>query len=451
MFSRSPEGRRGFLRGPLWSVFIAAALSAMVLCGCEESTSSEEDLDVEIAQQLVEEGFQLLAAALDSDVPDFSAPRTKFEQAKALDPDNMDANVGLVICEVGELSQNQQVLTAVGGIIPPGSLARIAGGGTTGLRRITGAGMPQTGSQVLSPGGWMIWMKGQMARVLQDQPPDLGPLQTVTENVIIPMLDIVILLLESVEAHPDWQLVLTPELTGMEDGQLEIDIADIYMLDGLVHALKAQLHFFVAYNLNVPDFSDTTSVKAALNQQDGTLLKLRSNGAANLGDTYDSLIGAITKLGFFKSFLEAETDDQTDDLIKIDPTGDQGPSSDDLEDVRAELEALAAILSGPHEITDKDINGDGEVTAADALTVDLSEYFNDPISDLKQVLPIYHWNSTYQWFLWDGWPDDFSSFVFPNPTLNGILPGLTTDAEFKSFFGITTFPPPFLPFPGGGQ
>lgn len=452
MFSHSRRGRRGFPHSPIWCVFLTALVSVMIISGCEESTSSDEDNDAEAAQQLIDQGFQLLAVALESDAPDFDSPKALFEQAKALDPNNMDANVGLVLCEVGQLSQNQDVLTAVGDTFPLGLFAKIAGSEPVGFRRVLGGGVTQAGSQVLSPGGWLTWMQGRLGKVVQDQPINLSPLQDVTESVIIPVLDVVILLLESIEAHTDWQLVLTPQLTGMQEGQLEIDVTDIYMLDGLIHALKAQLHFFVSYELDVPAFTytvaDTAILQALLNQQDGTFLKLRTNGATNLGNTRTSLLSAITKLGLFRTFLEAETDDQTDDLIKIDPAGKDGPTAADLAEIAAGLKDLAETLSGPFEVTDTDFNGDGSVTVEDALTVDLSAYFTSPISDIKQTLPPYYWNSMDMTFLWYGWPEDFSLFVFPNPTFNGMLPDLTTDAAFKAFFGITMFPSAG-PFPIG--
>jgi hypothetical protein len=78
------------------------------------------------------------------------------------------------------------------------------------------------------------------------------------------------------------------------------------------------------------DFSDRSAVKAALNQQDGTFLKLRTSGATHLGSTRTSPLTAITMLGHLSTALQTETDDQTDDLIKLDPTGDTDPSPEDL-------------------------------------------------------------------------------------------------------------------------
>jgi len=417
----------------------------VVIAGCDKSTTGPSD--VEQAAQLVDEGFQLLAAAFESDTPNFQAPQAKFEQAEDLDPNNLDAKAGLAICEIALLSQNPQVLAAIGDVVPSGGFGKRAAGETVGLRRVLG-GTPQSGSQLLSPGGWLEWMRGRMAKVVQDQPPDLGPAQDAAEQVIIPVLNVVIVLLESIEAQPSWQLVLTPELTGMEEGQLEIDVTDIYMLDGMVHALKAQLHFFVSYNLNTPDFTDTTAVKAALNQTDGTFLTLRTTGATNLGLTRATLLAAIGKMDLFQESLTSETDDQTDDLIKIDPYGEGGPSQAELEEVAAELERLAAALIGD-SIFAGDFDGDGD---EENLTVNFSSFFTSPASDPKQLMPPYHWNSMYQTFFWDGWPEVFSLFVFPDPTFGGIFPNLTTDQAFKAFFGIDMFPSagPYYPSGGGG-
>jgi len=448
------------IRGLLAPAILLSALSLLVITGCEEDPTGPSNADIEAAQTLIDEGFVLLATAFgnvdpESTTPaDFLTPKAKFTDALELDTDNQDARVGLALCEIGLLSQNATLLAAIGGIIPMGPLSSVVSGDPSpGFRRALG-NIAGPEDDILSPGGWLTWMQGRMTKVVQEGPaPDLEPLQTAVETVIIPVVDTVIALLAVVETDVTWTKVLTPQMQGFEDleGQLEIDVTDILMVDAFMQVLKSQLHFFVSYNLNFPDFQSEASVVAALNQTDGTFLALRTNGTTNMGSVRTSLLAAITKMELFGLNLTLETDDQTDDLIKIDPTGGDGPNAEDLIEIATRLTELKSILNGPSDVDDVDFDGDG---SPDVLSVDLSSIFTSPIQDLKQLLPPYSWDAEYKAFFWNGYmTQDLSLFVFPDPTMGGILPGLTTDAGFKAFFGIPTdywiTPGPFF-FGAGG-
>lgn len=420
------------------------ALSSLFLSGCEKESSGPSDNDIQLAQELVDEGMTLLATAFDNFEPgsttpaDFDTPKQKFEEALDLDPNNNDARVGLALCEIGILAQDEDLLAALGEIVPIGPFGKARPGGDQGFRRVMG-GSAESLPEQLTAGGWMTWMQGRMTKVVQDgPPPDLGPLQDVIEAAVLPVVDAVIDLFETIEADSEWELILTPDMTGMEEGQLEIDVTDIYFLDGLMHALKAQLHFLVSYNMNVPDIADTTATKAALNQTDGTLGVLRTNGSTHMANVRGSLLDAISKMNNFQISLAGEEADQTYDLIKLDPTGDEGPSQEDLDEIADNLGILLLALSAPYTVT-ADFDNDG---LDEDLRVDLSSFFTSPVNDLKQLLPPYEWNSMYMAFLWEGYPGNFALFVFPDPTMGGFLPDLTTDSAFKTFFNITDFPAP---------
>jgi hypothetical protein len=427
-------------RGLFLPALLLAGLSLMVVTGCEEEPSGPDESDIEAAEALVEEGFALLAVAFEnvdpsSETPaDFNTPKQKFEDALELDPENDDARLGLVLCEMGLMTQDPTLLAALGdvlGMFQPLGRAVVEPQGSGFHRALTDIG--GTDTDLLTPGAWLTWMQGRMAKVVQEgPPPDFGPLQDAVETSFLPVVDAVIALLAAIESDPDWNLVLSAEMQGFENmqGQLEIDVTDILMIDTLMHLLKAQLHFFVSYNLNAPDFADTTAVKAALNQTDGTFLTLRTNGATHMGATDLTLIAAIAKMGAFATSLESETDDQSDDLIKTD-----GMSAEEQAELEAKLTDMLLALSGPRIVDDVDFDGDG---IPDPLTVNLANFFNTPPADLKQLLPPYHWNSPYEVFLWNGWPEDLSQWVFPDPTMSGLFPALTSDEEFKAFFNIPT-------------
>ncbi|MFC1545546.1 hypothetical protein ACFL44_02530 [Gemmatimonadota bacterium] len=367
--------------------------------------------------------------------PDFLTPKSKFEDALELDPNNHDASLGLALCEIGLLSQDATLAAAIGGIITVVPFGKaVPGASAPGLLRGLGD-IEDQDSDLLTPGGWLTWMQGRMGKIMQSDPMlDLEPLQSAIETIILPVVDTVILLLNAVESDVTWTLVLTPQMQGFQnlDGQLEIDVTDIYLVDGAMQTLKAMLNFFVSYNLNIPDLASETEVVAAFNQTDGTFLSLRTNGATHMGNTRLALMAAIAKMNQFSTSLEAEIDDQTDDLIKL---GDDGPSEEQLAEIEAGLVDLILALNGDRVITE-DFDEDG---VDDVLTVNLSSIFTSPVQNLKHLMPPYSWESEGQVFLWNGYlARDLSQWVFPDPTMGGIFPDFTTDAELKAFFHIPT-------------
>jgi len=448
--------RSRWFRSLLAPALLLAGLSLLVITGCEEDPTGPSNADIEAAQTLIDEGFGLLVMAFEnidpsSETPaDFTTPKAKFEDALELDPNNHDASVGLALCEIGLLSQDATLLAAIGEIVPVTPIGRaVSGAPSPGFRRALG-NITDSGTGILTPTGWLTWMQGRMTKIVQGDPAiDLDPLQSAVETVILPTVDAVIALLGAVESDATWTLLLTPQMQGFEDldGQLEIDVTDIFLVDSTMHALKAMLHFFVSYNLNIPDTMVEAEVLAAFNQTDGTFLSLRTSGATNMGSVRTSLLAAIMKLGLFAASLEAEsldpTDDQSDDLIKL---GTDGPTEEELDEIAANLLDLSLALNGDFDVTDVDFDMDG---MPDVLTVNLSTIFTAPVQDLKQLLPPYSWGSEDQFFFWDGYLEqDPSQFVFPDPTMGGIFPDFTTDAEFKAFFGMPTdmwlLPGPFF-------
>jgi hypothetical protein len=415
-----------------------AALALLVgVTACSTSSSGPSDEDRQQAQTLADEGFTLLITALNAETPNtttLNQAKAKFEDALELDPENGDANVGLALTDFALAMLSPEVLALIGETpvlgrplaAPQSGLGRVmAGGGATGLDLLTVTGM-------------MGWYRNLLDRPAQTEP-TLEQIQTVLETVILPVLETVTDLFAVVEGLDDWSLVLTAEQIGMEEGQLEIDQTDIYAVDVGVHALKALIHVVVAYNLTTPDMANATEVQDAFNQTDGTFLILRTNGATNMGSARTTMLEALTLANSFMTSLMGETDDQSDDLIKIDPTGESGPTSADLTEVGTHLAELYAALYGPQDITE-DFDDDG---VDETLSIDLSVLFTNPVPDWKALLPPYSWDSEYQMFFWDGYlAENFSLFVFPDPTMHGVFPELTTDAAFKAFFDITGFPGP---------
>ena len=132
-------------------------------------------------------------------------------------------------------------------------------------------------------------------------------------------------------------------------------------------------------------------------------------------------------------------EDQTDDIIKIDPVGfnsggfnDLTIESEDVDDARALIQDILDALTGPTEITVDEGDTDDVVDDLVAM-VDASKFFTNPIADFKALLAPYEVFTAVE----DGetvgvfrWTDlNLDEWTLPDPTFNGILPEMITMAD----------------------
>jgi hypothetical protein len=426
------------LLGRLLTLTLVAFMAVFALSACSEDSTGPSDEDREAAQVLADEGFDILTAALSADVPDFptiESAKAKFEDAIELHPNNADANIGLALTEIILIGNDPTVLAAIGGGLGTGIFGKALPAGSGGFHKALAG--PASSEQMLSTKGTLDWMRGTLARPVQEPIPDLTAIQNAVEQVIIPVMAAVTNALGVVESDPGWELLIVATVGTTSEFRLEIDLTDIYMLDAMVRAFKAQLHAFVAYTMDAPQsMTDTTAVKAALNQTDGTFLKIRANGVNNLNLARTELITAVGKMGNFKTSLLNEEADQSDDLIVL--GGVDGPMSlQDLNEMEAELTSLLLSLNGSTAVTE-DFDGNG---TEETMDIDLSKLFTNPITDWKQAIPPYAWDSGNAMFFWAGYQvGDFTQFDWPNHTFNGLFPDITDSDDFNATFGITFFP-----------
>lgn len=267
-------------------------------------------------------------------------------------------------------------------------------------------------------------------------------IQNVILDEINPKLDRVINALEKLELKGIDQSVLIDIM----DEQWELDMADIYLVDGSLHALRGSLLLLTAYNFDLydpttktyswidtlVDFSDMDcgsydNDKDVYRSVGDTLIRenyyasycenepkyiynfLKYNMERpefltlineNHAKSYEDLQAVPEKLKKAIELLEAETDSQENDIIKKvdfdELTSDFAEIEEDMiaEGVSAELAAkfktptamlnfVEDLLTKPYHFKETFTNGQVD------MTVDVSKFFTNPIQDLRTLLPKY--------------------------------------------------------------
>jgi hypothetical protein len=190
----------------------------------------------------------------------------------------------------------------------------------------------------------------------------------------------------------------------------EIDRADVLALDAALSGAAAVLEMTTAYDVDLGLQAARDLKPQALFQQEPGLLKtLRSadrllSARQHLDNTFGKLVQVIDA-------VRGETDDQTDDIITIDPD-----EVDDARRIRLLLSLFQQSLHGPVTLPIDVVTG--EVVLVDIgllpqerLNLDL--LFSGTFSNLRQFLP---------GFDEDG---DFDTGRFPDVTVGGVVPDMT--------------------------
>jgi hypothetical protein len=192
--------------------------------------------------------------------------------------------------------------------------------------------------------------------------PDANKISKVIHNSIIPEINKIIAELDSISdtASNRFRIFFTPAETGLENN-LEVDYGEVLILKGLLLAFKSQLEAKSAYDvfvnvngtllhkllyvngINVNDFNDGDYLgllrvininvndpnqlginKHFLNPYPNLLKVLptandSNNGTAILAQSKKDLTAAIDNYFKAVNYIAAETDNQNDDLVYIDP------------------------------------------------------------------------------------------------------------------------------------
>jgi hypothetical protein len=532
------------------------ALLAMVLLvsgfgfNCSEKTAAGDNTsateDVTAANTSLENE---MSAAMNIDFDDPNAFKTLnfddsnvlYKEALAKDPNNMEANFGAAFTEMLSITYDSDVNasfdkwqarfdTVAPFEKPLGKAASFP------MNRSI---LPTKLSDVQSPAGVFAKATVNLSVAAGTAPLQVSELQALVDAEVLPRINYAIERLEKIATNPAFTFIITPKMQGdVNADPIEIDLTEIYMVQAAAYSLKAICELATAYNFDVSDY-DSAGMLNALDRS-SAFLTLKTGGAARMATAKTALVTAISRVETGVAFLRNETDDQSNDAIKIGP---DGPTSADLDSVLKYTSDATSLLGAGKAFTE-DWDNDAATPEA-ALTISLGALFSNPVADFKALLPAYtveiksdtsdnydyvddqltvqttvtipndgwyNYSAYYNWNEWNNLPDSgtyssltipafdqkidslkrviaakpnlssyyinmywssngslpagpatiqgelnynyeiatpyisyypsltweaatFAAWQFPNPTINGLLPG-QTDASLKSTFGI---------------
>ena len=371
--------------------FMLALCCLALLSGCGKSSNSTTSANTSTAQQKVTQANAALENILytlahptttptrPSDI-DFRTPEGLYREALALDPGNLDANFGVSVLGLLVLTSDTEVNAAfdewdqyLQGKVPFQAKASpmrpfgipLAPLGDPASLRLPFRTIP-------------LALVGETRLATLTVDPQLSRAQAILHDRVLPRLNEAITRLAVVGASPGYQFIVTPRMQGDPGAApAEIDRTDILAMRAAASLLAAICHVAVSYNLSFQSY-DQASLVQALTPGSGWLA-LASDGAAQMSAAYSATLDAIDGVSAAATSLLAETDDQSDDVIKM--------TAVQAESVLAEIPNVRAGFSGGWYVT---ADWDGNTSTPDVtLLVRPATLFNAPVQDWKNLLPSY--------------------------------------------------------------
>ncbi len=441
-------------------LLLTAAILSINIISCEiigDSTGITEptQIDIEAAKAKVDSANVAVGKAVHDarqldiddiqdldDVTGFKLARNLYAEALLLDPNNLDASLGYAVTQIilikddGDLQRLRDEWVNFDSTadfdLPEVSLFKtspLISQEDLSLNERTFAGTLYGSS-----------------RILFQDPPLASEMQDAVRNIVLPSFEISIERMNTIvesDSADQYTFIVTSEMQGGTSGELEeepieLDLTDFKVFYASLLSTRAGLRVFLAYDLDVTSY-DSTGITNAL-KQDSNFFTLKDanemrRAKADLTKAANLVLEGIT-------FLRNETDDQEDDFIRVDPAGDDDLDIDNLDEIETTVMDFLDAINGEVTLTEDWDDDDGTPEAE--LTISLNAFFDDPPQKPKQLLPSYmiereieFGNEERDQFVWTA--QTFDAWAFPDPTFNGLLPGMT-DSKLKEIFGLTFLP-----------
>ncbi len=418
---------------------------------------------------------------------DFTSLKNGFSTAISGSPDNVKANVGFIVSSLLSLNTSQGIEKLADSLdkyfsavdknsdtVQP--LNDIPVHPVSAGKRLMHKAFHKEG--ILGLGKALAAKTSTIARAQTVKPSfpqfvTLNYIQQIAESEIAPVLDAIVPAAQRLEKLSDVTLPIIIEDNGEYD-TFEFDKGEVYVADAMCHLTRAFIGMFCAYDMDLyaPQTQNYCWIDSVINSEenDSTIIFLSNDTLYRLYK-YDNAQSDIYWANMFKYNLERsgfmtirkqnhakvktdliavtdlvtagigsirnESDNQDNDIIKMSSIGDADRNLADLktdmldEGVSPALankfaspEAIAGfvkeLLSGPYTFTE-DFD-----KVHFSLKVNLAAWFDNPVNDLRTLLPKYTWTSENAWIvgkekyrnasMTSGWDSSFYVDKYEMPT-----------------------------------
>jgi hypothetical protein len=445
---------------------IAGCLFVLAFTGCflSPTNTKKESENPQVSTASVDSMFIVLVKRVQTmdtiqsydgfAASDFTSLKTGFAAAVAKSPNDVKANVGLMVSSLMSLNKSRRVenladsLDHYSGLLE--ETAPVSGGSTGNIilgKRLMRKAFQREG--IIGLGKALAARAPSLAKAQTQKPSfpkfiTLEYIQNIAEEEVKPALDTIIGAAQRLEGLSDASLALVIEDRG-ECDTFDLDKGEIYVADALCRLARACVGLYCTYDVSLyaPHTNDYRWIDSMQNasESDSVIISLSGDTLYTLYK-YDDAAPQIQIANMFKynlsrdgflkirkqnhaqvkadligvtdcikngvGYIRGEKDYQDNDIIKMtaindadrdlaDFTGDllEAGVSPDLADRFGSPEKIAGfvkeLLSGPFQF-------DELIDSVRIRTrVNFAAWFDDPVQDLKTLLPKYKWTSESAW------------------------------------------------------
>ena len=397
---------------------IVASLNIYLGCGGDDDGMGPEipmnaDSIIQIANDslaaMIDEVINQTLENLDStfrpgDI-DFTGVRDLYEEALTADPNNNDARFGAAFAglmsfladdNLNYLYERFKNLIDTGGVFPLGNIPEVTLG-----HSLTVAGLPMYPTEFHKILIDITRLDPLMAKAAAADP-NISEVQNLLETSLLPKVQRAQNHIAGIiNENPDYEFTITPDMQGNPGAnQIVVDLSDFRVILASLHVIEASLHIFVARDLDLSSYT-VSGLEEAL-QRNSSFLSLRGGaiGAGHMSAAKTDILTASNQLILSIDALLAELsagEDQSNDLIKVHP-GDES----DLKEIQDTIKHYQSYFDGPMLLeviwrSQYSCYYDPETgyvvcnleRDTITVTVDVSQFFDNPLENLKSFLPEY--------------------------------------------------------------
>lgn len=262
-----------------------------------------------------------------------------------------------------------------------------------------------------------------MHKIAVTDPPLISRIQSVLKNNFLPKIDYALARLAIAEADPNFKFVVSGKMQGDPTLQsVTIYPAELLLTSAMLYGIKFPIESFLIYKFELNDYSQGSLV-AALQQNSTTFFYLASDGTQHATNAKNSMQTMITKMRAAITSIKTISGSKPDAIIKI---GNDGISQADLDTLDTYLTKVQNAFTQNISVELKDADSDGNDYT---ININLGNFFNNPVQNPKQAyFPAYNVTPAgTDDIKFDFVAQTYDDFIFPDPTFNGLFPGMTNE------------------------